>query len=171
MARCAEESDRECRLLLATAFGEVGAIDVKYLGSSGIETSVGYEESERDNYKWILSQAPWRSRPPRYELQLVTKFLGAALKAATTSGDQHKIGYTLQQLLLQLDASAREKVTKQRSEIQTNTDMSPWLQTALTEAKVHDAVSPFWRSEFIEVCMHLFAFIFTCARMRWCVRH
>ena len=165
LSRCVRENDEEARILLATCLGEVGAIagnrleDAKALGGGG-------NEAGDDSFSWRLSKPPWQSRPARYELKLVTKYLVIALKAAPTSGDQHKIAHTIQQLLVLLDNSANESNSASKpagissrnlangtvdSMKSSRQEMSSWLVGKLSDAEVLDVVEPFWFSMFAEV--------------------
>lgn len=107
LQRCCTEVDLEAKLLLATCWGEIGAIDVHRLGEMRMSVSLYADKSGDENGSWRLSQAPWQSQPARYELKLITKHLVVALKAAPTSGDQHKIAFAIQQILVLLDESAQ----------------------------------------------------------------
>ena len=114
---------------------------------------------------------PWRSRPIRVELQLVTSHLVVALKAASTASDQHKIAFTIQELLAILDKTASEgdsqviKETSRKrnakkinatdaSDCPTKQKMSNWLVSKLVEANVFEIIEPFWFTEFHEVRFH-----------------
>jgi hypothetical protein len=166
LARCVRESDPETSILLATCMGEVGAIGENRLEETKAPGAAGTDNGD-DTFSWRLSKPPWQSRPARYELKLVTKYLVMALKAAPTSGDQHKIAYAIQQLLVLLDISASESTSIQSkpsaaSRKGVGTDdiavsatarpaMSSWLATKLSDAEVLDVVEPFWFSKFAEV--------------------
>jgi len=142
--RCGNGMDSEEKVLLATCIGEVGAISVHLLE----------ERASPLNSAEPLQQPPWHSRADRYELLLVTNHLVTALKAATISNDQHKIAFTIQQILALLDRSASEGGSSAReksSNIDGKRGMSSWLSAKLREAGVLDTVEPFWWSEFREV--------------------
>jgi hypothetical protein len=161
LSRCVQESDPDARILVATCFGEVGAIAGHRLEETMLAASQGGDSD--DTYAWRLSKPPWQSRPARYELQLVTSDLVVALKAAPTSAEQHKIAYTIQQLLVLLDNSVHESSVADQSTFcrqnpvagnsvdQSKQEMTSWLSTKLFEAGVLDIVEPFWFSEFHEV--------------------
>lgn len=162
LARCVHEDDAEGRILLATCIGEVGAIGHHRLEEataspgSGVDTMAGL-------FAWRSSQPPWKSSQVRYELQLVTKLLVVAIKAAPASNDQHKIIYTIQQLLVLLDKSASDDKMSKSYRVSVNeestmgkdhinkTGMSEWLASTLTDAGVFEIVEPFWFSEFCEI--------------------
>jgi hypothetical protein len=162
LSRCVHEDDPEARILLATCFGEVGAIGEHRLEElKPVDSSAG-EDTLRS------TKPPWRSRPARYELQLVTTHLVVALRAAATSNDQHKIAFTIQELLSLLDKSVNESVANSNADSTENhsrnnrngdsragpsckPEMNKWLAAKLSEAKVLDIVEPFWFTEFHEV--------------------
>lgn len=156
------EVDPETRLLIACCWGEMGAIDVHRLGEMSLSGSLLAEQAADDGRSWRLSQAPWQSRPIRYELTLVTNHLVVALKAAPTSLDQHKIAFAIQQILVLLDESVK---MSSRSDGDTGfvninsamvkssrTQMSDWLREKLSKAGVLETIEPYWSSNFTEVC-------------------
>ena len=153
LAQCVHETDPIARELLGTCLGEVGAIDGNRLGTISMsDVLVASDPLASNDSGWRLSQAPWKSQPARYELQLVTRHLVVAMKAAPTSGDQHKIAFAIQQMLQLLDNSAQEKQSSAK-QAQTSTpaqEMSSWLKDQLSQAGVIDAVEPFWNSKFGE---------------------
>eukprot|EP00751_Fragilariopsis_kerguelensis_P032502 CAMPEP_0170972524 /NCGR_PEP_ID=MMETSP0735-20130129/46097_1 /TAXON_ID=186038 /ORGANISM="Fragilariopsis kerguelensis, Strain L26-C5" /LENGTH=171 /DNA_ID=CAMNT_0011393145 /DNA_START=71 /DNA_END=584 /DNA_ORIENTATION=- len=121
MRRCVHETDPRVRLKLATCLGD--------------ETR----------------PASMASRAAKYELQLVTKYLVAALRAAPSSEEQLKIAFAIQQLLVLLDDSVKvndnTNSTNDEAKPQKR-EMSKWLLDRLIESKVYDSVEPFWSSEF-----------------------
>ena len=143
-----EETDKESRNLLAMCLGEVGAIGAHQL------------EERKSSSPWHekLGSGPWHSRADRYVLTLVTRQSVAALKAAPTSNDQHKIAFMIQQLLALLDRAASAGHSSKRS-APTTTDgkqeMSSWLSSRLSSAGVLEVVEPFWWTEFCEVSVLL----------------
>ena len=159
LSRCVHEDDPEARILLATCFGEVGAIDEHHLEEMRpVNSSSG--EGAPHNIK-----APWRSRPIRYQLKLVTSHLVVALKAALTVNDQHKIAFTIQELLSLIDKSSKEGANSSSSvkvkddsevprieSINSKPLMSDWLSAMLRESNVFDVIEPYWYTEFHEVC-------------------
>lgn len=173
LARCVHEDNPEARILLAKCFGEVGAISEHRLEELKPAIDSGAGEGI-----FCSTKPPWRSRPTRYELQLVTTHLVIALKAAATASDQHKIAYTIQELLSNLDKSANESgdhSTKEKSESRKTTGeklsssadpaskrrMSIWLSSKLSEADVLEIVEPFWFTEFHEVILWFSLRLFT----------
>ena len=150
--------------MLATCFGEVGAISANLLE----ETKATNETHSR---KTITP--PWYAAPHLLGLQLVTTHLVAALKSATLSSDQHKIAFAVQQILALLNeagksgiiAGTREEAPSQHllqatSFIAGSTNkpkMHESLVHILVDAGVIDVIEPFWFSEFHEVS---FAFAF-----------
>ena len=148
MERCVHETDSSVRLQLATCLGEIGAIGEHRLDDISVFRSRG--KGSRSMYEWRLDQPPWQSRAAKYELQLVTKYLVAALKSAPSQEEQLKIAYTIQQMLLLLDTSVRDggnEASNQQSSSQKR-EMSKWLLDRLVEADVYESVEPFWLSEF-----------------------
>jgi hypothetical protein len=142
--RCVNETDEEARILLAACIGEVGAIGLEHLEERTVSSCNGDE----------LKHSPWHSRAERYGLQLVTNQLVAALKAAPSSSDQHKIAFTIQQILSFLDRSASEgEPVSQAKSSSSNAKpkMSSWLSKKLAEAGVLEVVEPYWLSDFCEV--------------------
>lgn len=171
LSRCVYESDPEARILLGTCFGEVGAI-----GAHRLEDAKA-SSAGPGCYARRSSDPPWHSTPHRYELQLITTHLVVALKAAPTSSDQHKIAFTIQQVLALLNEAGKEGLLSSPSEgsSQKNTpsrqpetrphltgndrtggflskqEMEESLVRKLVDARVLDVVEPFWFSEFHEV--------------------
>jgi hypothetical protein len=162
LSRCTQENDPKSRILLATCFGEIGAIGVHRLNqASALEETV-------NAYILRYSKPPWHSSAHRYELKLVTKQLVAALKAAPTSADQHKIAFTIQQILELLhdaanlgllsgpefrctDNQAKSESFVVKSSEERRAEMNPILVKYLKDSNVFDVVEPFWFSEFHEV--------------------
>jgi hypothetical protein len=162
LTRCVHEADSQARILLATCLGEVGAIGEHRLGDLNIGNSIGDEslDSPTSSYRWRLDQPPWQSRAAKYELQLVTKHLAAAIKAAPSSTDQHKVAFTIQQLLELLDKSARQSSEAgMPGEIDNpiGREMSKWLRDKLKESGVYEIIEPFWFSEFSEKVSSIFS--------------
>jgi hypothetical protein len=165
LTRCVQEVDPNTRILLSTCLGEVGAIGEHRLGDLKIGSSMGDEslDSPTGSYRWRLGQPPWQSQSTKYELQLVTRHLVAALKAATTSVDQHKVAFTIQLLLHQLDKSPGRQI-KGAGKLQENEnpkmdEMSKWLKDNLKESGVYEIIEPFWSSEFSEKVRVLSSFL------------
>jgi hypothetical protein len=149
MQRCVNETDQRVRLQLAICLGEIGAIGEHRLDDMSLFRSKG--NGSMSMYEWRLDQPPWQSRAAKYELQLVTKYLVAALRAAPSQEEQLKIAFTIQQLLMLLDASVRENNNTEPADQHSNPqkrEMSKWLLDRLVEANVYDLVEPFWLSQF-----------------------
>jgi serine/threonine-protein kinase ATR len=155
LSRCVHETAPTVRMLLASCLGEIGAIDDNRLEELTDHPSLGGNDDSGSE----LSTPPWNAHPVRYELHLVTNQLVMALKTATTSTEQHKIGFAIQELLLLLDANGKETQPGQQSIAdgipdQSCTDkhreMSTWLSGKLSSAGVLDLVEPFWNSQFRE---------------------
>ena len=149
MQRCVKETDQRVRLQLAICLGEIGAIGEHRLDDMSLFRSKG--NGSMSMYEWRLDQPPWQSRAAKYELQLVTKYLVAALRAAPSQEEQLKIAFTIQQLLMLLDASVRENNNTEPTDQHSNSqkrEMSKWLLDRLVEANVYDLVEPFWLSQF-----------------------
>lgn len=145
LTRCVQESDKQTRVLLGTCLGEIGGISEHKLGDLSIGASADSEslDSPNSTYKWRLEQPPWQSRAAKYELQLVTRHLVVALKAAPSSSDQHKVAFTIQQLLVLLDRSARQAESDVIVEGSRNTkEMSKWLRDKLIDSGVYEVVEP-----------------------------
>lgn len=153
LLRCVQETDTKTRISLAKCLGEVGAISELKIGDLkiGVALDSASVDSPNSMYKWRLEQPPWQSRAAKYELQLVTKHLVIALRSAPSSADQHKIAFTIQQLLVLLDRSARQDEDGHVEDGAPNTSaMSKWLRNKLIESNVLEVVEPFWFSEFHE---------------------
>ncbi|KAL3944314.1 MAG: hypothetical protein SGBAC_001607 [Bacillariaceae sp.] len=153
LSRCVQETETKTRILLAQCLGEVGAISELKMGDLKIGVAIDSEsvDSPSSMYQWRLDQPPWQSRAAKYELQLVTRHLVVALRSAPSSADQHKIAFTIQQLLVLLDRSARQAENGDVEEGARNTSvMSKWLKSKLVESNVLEVVEPFWFSEFHE---------------------
>ena len=153
LSRCVNETDAEVRDLLASCIGEVGAISIHYL-----------EERDSSSQKCdARKRAPWHSRADRYGLQLVTNELVAALKAAPSANDQHKIAFSIQQILVLLDRAATEgeaTSTKSLSKSEEKHAMTEWLRSNLFDAGVLEVVEPFWTTEFCEVSLLTASFLY-----------
>lgn len=158
LQRCCTEVDFESKLLLATCLGEVGAIGANRLGEMRMDPHRA-ETTGDDSSLWRLKQAPWQSSAVRYELKVVTTHLVVALKAAPSSGDQHKIAFAIQQLLELLDEHAKMSNRSDSSSLNVGQaldrpargQMSDWLREQLSDAGVVEIIEPYWSSNFIEV--------------------
>lgn len=160
LSRCSKENDIETRTLLATCLGEVGAINANRFDD--IETH--YRSHARHT-----TDPPWHSAPHQFQLQLITSYLVVALKAAHATSDQHKIAFTIQQLLDLLNDAGNEGLlsidddpqrwsssksiisTSPNNDILQKPKMNETLIRRLSEAQVLDVVEPFWISDFHEV--------------------
>ena len=153
LARCAAEVDDEVRLSLAVCLGEVGAISETMLGELKIGNSMGDEaiDSPSSFYKWRLDQPPWRSQKVKYEVQVVTRHLVIALKAAPSSTDQHKIAFAIQQLLHLLNSSSQQsETTGSKPGTASGKQMTEWLRQTLEQSGQYDIVEPYFSSDFKE---------------------
>ena len=138
---------------MAACIGEVGAISETLLGELQIGGSIGDEavDSPLSSYRWRLEQPPWQSQSVKYELLIVTRHLAAALKAAASATDQHKIAFSIQQLLFLLNSSARESdgpvdpPSADRKE-----SMTKWLKDQLEQSGEYDLLEPYFGAEFKE---------------------
>jgi hypothetical protein len=161
LSRCTKENDPETHTLLATCFGEIGAINANRFDD--IETH--YRSHARH-----VTDPPWHSAPHQFQLQLVTSYLVTSLKAAHATSDQHKIAFTIQQLLDLLNQAGNEGLlsssfdggsqqgnSKSKISPHPNSDilqkprMNESLIRRLKEAQALDVVEPFWISDFHEV--------------------
>ena len=129
----------DIKILIAKCFGELGAISPSLL-----ERRYSKTEADVDTYDWRLQQPPWNSSAARYELRLVTRDLVRAFLASTSSAEQNKIGFSLQQILLSLD-----KIASPGSGGNKSGQMSGWLKDQLSEAGIYDTVEPFWSTELV----------------------
>lgn len=163
LSRCIKEQDLSARILLATCFGEVGAINANL-----------FEETKPSNDNYYRTVPPWHSTPYKYGLQMVTGHLVTALKSAPSSNDQFKIAFSIQQLLALLNEAAKaglllssntdlvqnnvpSEISERRLSSNSNhvdsnkTRMDDSLIRILVNARAYDVVEPFWFSEFHEV--------------------
>jgi hypothetical protein len=88
LGRCVRETDPTARVLLATCFGEVGAIAEQKLEVSAPTAERGggeVSDNAYDAYDWRLQRPPWHTLPSQYQFQLVTKDLVTTMKAAPDS--------------------------------------------------------------------------------------
>ena len=143
LSRCVHEDEETPRQLLATALGEIGPIGEDRLNGSIITRK---ESSSNDSHVWRLKSPPWQTHASLYGLHLVTKNLVTALRAATTSTDQHKVGYAIQQVLALLYQSPT--TTEGPKELKKRGPMPTWMAEKLDKANVKDVVAPFWQTEF-----------------------
>jgi len=137
---------------LAECIGEVGAIDSHRLEETkGLEQQQG--KSGCSDFK--LSSPPWRAQQADYGLRLVRHYLVGGLKAAATSAEQHKIGFSIQQLLVMLNESEEEEKERGAGRRNKNCDnstvMNQSLKDKLVKGNIYDIVEPFFNSEFQEV--------------------
>lgn len=152
LSRCVDESDRDIRDALACCLGEIGAIDSNRLGNEITFSQFTIEDKDRDD--WRLNQPPWKSSITRYQLHLVIHILVRCLKSASSIIDQHKIGFGIQELLKQINAtsiaghSPEASTLKDKSSTRTHREMSSWLKDKLNEAEVLSIVEPFWTSDY-----------------------
>jgi hypothetical protein len=145
--------------LLATCFGEVGAINANFLDEATISNGT-------HSQKAIVP--PWYFSPYQFGIQLIATHLVTSLKAASSSSDQHKIAFSIQQLLSLLNdagkagllssfiSSKSEKLATVDGKSSYHGDASkPKMDSSLVgvliELNVFDDVEPFWFSEFHEV--------------------
>lgn len=170
LARCVVESDPNSRLRLAVCLGEAGAISETRLGELKVGASMGDKsiDSPTSSYKWRLDQAPWHSQAFKYEMQLVTRHLVAALKAATSSTEQHKIAFSIQLLLRLLNrfgqqSEPSDSVARSPKGRQT---MTKWLRDNLTNSGVYEVVEPFFQSDFKEKKVRRCFWRFSCILMK-----
>jgi hypothetical protein len=149
--RCANESNHKVRIQLATCLGEIGAI-----AESCLENMILYRSNADVSvtmHRWRLNLPPWQTSAQKYELQIVTKYLVLALRASSTSDEQLKVAFAIQQLLVLLDASSPDT---EADSVETTEEkkMNPWLYDQLCKANVYDTVEPFWSSQFNEKVCH-----------------
>lgn len=149
LSRFVHETDPDARILLAACGGEVGGLDSLRLEETNAPLT---GNSRNHNFEdWRLKNPPWLSSPVRYELELVGRLLVVSLRAASTSRDQNMIAYSIQQLLVLLDKSAREsEETGGCLDSRGKPEMTSWLSTHLSQRGVAEVVSPFWHTEFAE---------------------
>ena len=152
VSRCIVESETEVRIRLATCIGEVGAISETILGELKISGSTGDEaiDSPTSSFKWRLEQPPWQSQPVKYELQLVTRHLVVALKAAPSTTDQHKIAFAIQQLLHLLNSFGGENGQADSPIKDRKGKMTKWLKENLEQSGQYELVEPYFSSDFKE---------------------
>uniref|UniRef100_A0A6U2XGY7 non-specific serine/threonine protein kinase n=1 Tax=Entomoneis paludosa TaxID=265537 RepID=A0A6U2XGY7_9STRA len=152
LARSVRESEDIPRRLVASCLGEVGAVGEHMLNGT---IMLGQEDySGEESHKWRLKRPPWKTKPEDYELQLVTKNLVWALRAATSSADQHKVGYSIQQLLVLIQRGRVDNTTTKQHNTTTKEHqkgpMAKWLVEILSEVGVRQDVEPFWSTDFHE---------------------
>lgn len=160
LIRCTAESDSDVRLLLAVCLGEVGAISETLLGEMRIGIAMGDEAIDlpTSSFKWRLEQPPWQSQAVKYELQLVTRHLVVALKAAPSSTDQHKIAFAIQQLLHLLNSFGAESEHADPNGLQSplKGTMTKWLKENLEQSGQYDLIEPYFSSDFKEKVRKMF---------------
>ena len=132
---------------LVATLGEVGAI-----AESSLEDMTLYRSNADFSvsmHEWRLKLPPWQTSAQKYGLKIVTQHLVLALKTSSTSEEQLKIAFAIQQLLVLLDASSPDTEAKSTSNGGAK-KMSPWLYDQLRKANVLESVEPFWSSQFNE---------------------
>ena len=95
LKKCATEKDDELRNMLAICLGEIGGVDPSFVGTDDM-----FEEANDPSKAWLRNRGvPWKSKSVRYyyQLQLITSHFVAALRAAPTPTDQHKIAFAIQE--------------------------------------------------------------------------
>lgn len=152
LSRCTLETDKSIRVMVAKAFGEVGAIAEGRLQAHGLKAAAA---KESDKFlSWRLSHPPWKSHPKEYHEILLTNHLVAALQAAPTAGDHHKIAFTVQEVLLLASSFDANGITLSKTvdtrKSSSSLTMPTWLRAKLKEADVLQVVEPFQHSEFRE---------------------
>lgn len=152
LGRCTLESDPHVRVLVAKALGEVGAIADHRIESRS-PSQISGKESDTGYYSWRLSRPPWKSDVTEYQLALLTNHLVAALKAAPSSTDHHKIAFTIQETLGLAHVPFKTGETKADDGVETASD-SPGiprkLRSKLKAAGVLQIVEPFSTTQFCE---------------------
>jgi hypothetical protein len=156
LKRCIVETDSEVRGLLASCIGEIGAIGPNKLADLDADwgASLG-QASVRGKTK------PWESdESPGFEI--VCTHLVAALKAAPSAIDQHKIAFAIQQLMailnLEMDSDSPKNSTEtldyknaMAASGANRPPMNAALAQKLCDKGVYDVVEPYYLSEFQEV--------------------
>ena len=153
LSRCVSESDTEIKLRLAACLGEVGAICETLLGELQIGSSIGDDaiDSPLSPYRWRLEQPPWQSQSVKYELVLVTRHLAAALKAAPSSTDQHKVAFAIQQLLFLLNSWAQQGDGRSDPASGDGKEtMTKWLKDQLEQSGEYELIEPYFGADFKE---------------------
>mmetsp|Transcript_10899 Transcript_10899/g.30148 ORF Transcript_10899/g.30148 Transcript_10899/m.30148 type:complete len:3004 (+) Transcript_10899:116-9127(+) len=153
LARSVRETEDELKCLVACCLGEVGAVGEHKLNDTIISAREDYTGEQF--HLWRLEKAPWNTAPEEYQLHLVTKNLVQALRGATSSSDQHKVGYSIQQLLVLLQQVRQKRdggntVAAAKAKDSEKGPMDPWLVKALAKEGVQQDVEPFWTTEFHE---------------------
>ena len=162
--RVTVENNRKVKLVLGSCLGEVAAIDPHRLGamSTRVHTNElpGPTTSLVDERSWQLSHPPWKSSPKDYALYMLTKLLVNALKAASSSAEQHKVAHTIQQLLVIVDegGNATDVPTTFNGSLlegmhqssREKRPMSQWLCERLENEGVLNVLEPYWASSFSE---------------------
>jgi len=156
LSRCVSESDTEIKLTLGACLGEVGAISETFLVELQTGSSMHNEtiDSPMSSYMWRLEQPPWQSQSVKYELLLVTRHLAAALKAAASATDQHKIAFAIQQLLFRLNSWARQSDgSTDPPPVDGKETMTKWLKEQLEQSGDYELLEPYFGADFKEkVC-------------------
>jgi hypothetical protein len=161
LSRCAYENDRNTRILVATCFGEIGAIAAYRFEDATMHCT---------NPNAGRRGAPWQCTPHQYQFSVLTDYLVPALLAAAPKvWDQNKIAFAIQQVLVLLNEAAKEGAlddyedstrTKKSSRRQKsaptedatlNNGMERILADKLERAHVFATVEPYWSSKFKEV--------------------
>ena len=154
LGQSTKETDDGMRQDFARCLGEVGAICEQKIGNVvvGSSTTDDRYESTLGAFKWRLGQPPWQAPAFKYELYMVTTLLVSALQAAPTSTDQHKIAFTVQQLLHKLNHACQQQGDNLlgTGKTEKSKTMSTWLKDKLQDSKVFDTLEPYFHSEFKE---------------------
>jgi hypothetical protein len=157
------EQDTDCRISLATLFGEIGAIDPNALQINDTTHESRAVTSDSEIISLNLSQPPWKADLRQYCLQIITSYLVPALKSSPTAQDQHKVAFAIQECLTFLDSfeaiASDDNAIYERGAIYPNDikeatnsgNMSSWIRIALSKAGVLEVVEPFWSTSYKQV--------------------
>jgi len=147
LGRCVDETDdKDVRDALATCLGEIGAIDPNRLDKDISSLHFGSDlPGSDDGGHFILSNPPWKTNVTEFEFHVLTRHLVNALRSAPSTLDQHKISFSIQELLRMIDSQIDGLIKADGA------PMSSAFRERLIQADAITTVEPFWNTSYMQV--------------------
>ncbi len=163
-ARCANETDSAARKMLPICLGEIGAVDPNYFVSDSLQSNISANASDM-HQEWRLDNPPWKVDEQSYMMKLITNHLVASLKAASSTQEQTKVAFAIQEMIVALEEHSKEhsfndelstdfnfvldnsrEETSECGTIQRKSKskkLGSWLKNKLKDAGVLEVIEPF----------------------------